>query len=214
MNILVLAPHNDDEVLGVGGTISKYVKSGHDVYVCEVTSGSMYETLQNEAKRAHEYLGIKDTFFLNLPVGKLKVTEPYEINAKVNEIVKKVRPEIVYLPFLGDMHIDHREVAEAAMVALRPIGDYSIREIYMYETLSETGWNIPSDERCFNPNVWVDITENMESKIHAMSFYQSQLNDFPHPRSQKALLALAMYRGATIGVEYAESFMLVRKIDR
>lgn len=214
MNILIFAPHNDDEILGVGGTMRKYIEEGHDVYVCEITSGKMYKTLQNEACQAHQYLGVKATYFLNLPVGELKIMKPYEVNAAIDDIIKKVKPEIVYLPFIGDMHLDHREVTEAAMVALRPIGDYSVREIYMYETLSETGWNIPCNDRSFNPNVWVDITSTINTKVESMGFYKSQLIEYPHPRSIEAIKALAMYRGTTIGVKYAESFMLVRKIVR
>ena len=214
MNVLVLAPHNDDEILGVGGTIKKLIKEGHDVYVCEVTSGIHFALLQEEAKRAHRLLGVKQSFFLNRSVGKLKSMEQSNLNAALLEVVKLTQPDIAFLPFIGDMHIDHREVTESAMVVLRPIGDYSIREIYMYETLSETGWNIPIEGRCFNPNMWVDITDTIEDKLGAMSCYESQLIEYPHPRSKEAISALAQFRGATVGVPYAESFMLVRRIVR
>ena len=214
MNILVFAPHNDDEVLGAGGTIRKYQANKNDVYICEVTSGIRKEMLQKEARKAHEALGIKDTFFLNIPVGKLSRMDQMELNKNIDEIVKKIEPEIVFLPFVGDMHTDHGAVTESAMVALRPIGNYSVREIYMYETLSETGWNIPSVENAFIPNVWIDITTTIKDKVAAMKCYESQLIEYPHPRSIEAIVALAKYRGATVGVEYAESFMLVRKIDK
>lgn len=213
LKVLVLAPHNDDEILGVGGTILKYIRNSHEVYVCEMTSGPMYKILQEEARKAHNFLGIKKTFFLNLPVGKLKILEPYEINAKINEVVEEVRPDIVYLPFVGDMHIDHKETADSAMVALRPINQKLVREIYMYETLSETGWNVPIEGRNYVPNTWVDISEYLQDKLTAMRYYESQLLDYPHPRSIEAIKALAMYRGTTIGVHFAESFMLVRKIE-
>lgn len=212
MNVLVFAPHNDDEVLGVGGTIKKLVNEGHDVYVCEVTSGLHFTLLQDEARQAHALLGVKQSFFLNKPVGMLRSMNQMELNNEIAEVIKKIQPQIVFTPFTGDMHIDHREVTESVMVGLRPIGNYSIREIYMYETLSETGWNIPISEKSFTPNVWVDITDTIKDKIDAMNSYQSQLHDYPHPRSDEAILALAKYRGSTISVSYAESFMLVRKI--
>lgn len=214
MNVLVFAPHNDDEILGVGGTIKRHINEGNDVYVCEVTSGLHYTLLQKEAKKAHQFLGIKESFFLNLPVGKLRSMEQAELNAAMLNVVKQVQPEIAYVPFLGDMHMDHREVTESVMVALRPIGDYSIREIYMYETLSETGWNVPTYERAFNPNVWVDISDTIEDKLGAMECYQNQLLKYPHPRSKEAILSLAKYRGATVGIPFAESFMLVRLVRR
>lgn len=212
MKVLVIAPHNDDEILGVGGTIKRYINQGHEVYVCEVTSGAMYKTLQSEAKEAHAKIGVKDSFFLNLPVGKLKIAEPYEVNAAIESIVKQVQPQVVYIPFWGDMHLDHKEVCEAAMVSLRPIGNYSVREIYMYETLSETGWNLPLNDKSFAPDVWVDITDTLDDKLEAMSCYKSQLKEYPSPRSLEAIKALAMYRGSTVGVKYAESFKLVRQI--
>lgn len=214
MKILILAPHNDDEVLGVGGTIKRAVDNGDSVYVCEITSGRHASTLQAEARKAHAVLGVEESFFLNLPVGKLRDMYQMELNSKISNVIKDVEPEIVYIPFWGDMHLDHRELTESAMVALRPIGNSSVREIYMYETLSETGWNIPSSERSFIPNVWVDITQTIEAKIEAMKCYESQLFDFPHPRSEEAIRSLAKYRGSTVGVYFAESFMLVRKIDR
>ena len=141
MKILVFAPHNDDEVLGVGGTINKYSEAGHEVYVCEVTSGPKYISMQEEAKRAHAVLGVKESFFLNLPVVKLKILEPAEINGAVSKVVQHVNPDIVFIPFIGDMHLDHREVTESVLVAVRPIDGCSVKSVYMYETLSETGWN-------------------------------------------------------------------------
>ena len=212
MNVLVFAPHNDDEVLGVGGTIKKLVNAGNSVFICEVTSGLHYTQLQEEARIAHALLGVMKSFFLNKPVGMLKTGNQMELNKSISEVISEVQPEVVFTPFLGDMHIDHREVTESVMVALRPIGNYSIREIYMYETLSETGWNIPTSERSFSPNVWVDISETIQDKIEAMKCYKSQLLEYPHPRSEEAILALAKYRGSTISVPYAESFMLIRKI--
>lgn len=212
MNVLVFAPHNDDEVLGVGGTIKKFVNAGDSVYVCEVTSGLHFTLLQGEARKAHELLGVKQSFFLNKPVGMLRSMNQMELNNEISEVIKSIQPEVVFTPFLGDMHTDHREVTESVMVGLRPIGNYSIREIYMYETLSETGWNVPTTERTFSPNVWVDISETIQDKIEAMKCYKSQLLEYPHPRSEEAILALAKYRGTTISVPYAESFMLVRKI--
>lgn len=214
MRILVLAPHNDDEVLGLGGTIKRATNNGDSVYVCEVTSGLHSHLLQEEAHKAHSVLGVSESFFLNVPVGKLENMNQMELNMKVLDVVNKVRPEVVYIPFLSDLHFDHRELTESAMVALRPIGNCSVREIYMYETLSETGWNLPLSDKAFIPNVWVDITETIDDKILAMKCYKSQLLDYPHPRSEGGILSLARYRGSTVGVAYAESFMLVRKVER
>lgn len=212
MNVLVFAPHNDDEVLGCGGTIHKHVLSGDSVYVCEITSGPRYKILQQEAVKAHTVLGVSESLFLNLPASGLAEYPKSELNGKVDEVVKRIKPQIVYFPFIGDMHLDHRFVAEAVLVAIRPINNCSVMKAYMYETLSETGWNIPYGERNFTPNVWIDITENLEKKIVAMECYNSQIKEYPNPRSKEAIKALAMYRGSTVSLPYAEAFMMVREI--
>lgn len=216
MRILVFAPHNDDEVLGVGGTIAKYAKQGHEVYICEVTAWfenqKVTEELQMQAQKAHDILGVKDTFFLNLPVVQLKETATRVKNRLFCDMVNRIKPNISFIPHVGDMHIDHYETTMAAMVALRPINNPQLNAVYAYETLSETEWNIPNVTNVFLPTVYSDICNTFELKIKAMQCFTSQLHDFPHPRSLKAMEALANLRGSTVGVEYAEAFSLVRSI--
>lgn len=214
MNILVFAPHNDDEVLGVGGTIKRFANERHAVFVCEVTSGPNAVQLQANARQAHRILGVRQSIFLGFPVGKLRTMNQMELNEAVSGVIRQTEPEVVFLPFWGDMHQDHREVTESALVALRPIGDYSVREVYLYETLSETGWHMPDASHSFMPNTWVDITETLPDKLAAMRCYESQLLPYPHPRSEDAIRALAQCRGASMGFPYGESFMQIRHIIR
>lgn len=215
MRVLVFAPHNDDEVLGVGGTIAKLAAQGNEVVVCEVTTGliNMEESLKirEEALHAHQVLGVAKSTFLDLPVVALKDTPTVEINRRFLDVVRDIRPEIAFIPHKGDMHIDHAEVVKAAMVALRPIDNPQLKAIYAYETLSETEWNVPTVEYAFLPNCYSDITNYIEKKLQAMQMYQSQIKEFPHPRSNDAIEALAKLRGSTVGVAYAESFMVIRE---
>ncbi len=213
MNILVIAPHNDDEVLGVGGTIAKYASQGHHVTVCEVTSGdkSLWEMISAEATAAHAVLGVEDFRCLHLPVVDMRNTMTRELNGKFEELVRSVKPEIAFIPHKGDMHVDHQETSKAAMVALRPYSNPQLKAIYAYETLSETEWNIPSVENAFIPDTWNDISDFIQKKQEAMRCYKSQLSDFPNPRSIEAIEALAKLRGSTIGYKYAESFMTIRR---
>ena len=212
MKVLVFAPHNDDEVLGVGGTIAKHVQLGDEVCVCEVTSGPKYKMMQEEARKAHAVMGVQNSVFLNLPYVELADISKRETNAKIQSVVTSFQPDIVYIPFRGDMHLDHRMVTEAAMVAVRPLPGSSVKKVYMYETLSETGWNVPNESNTFIPNVWVDITDTIDIKVKAMKCYESQIQTAPHPRSEHGILALAAYRGASVSIPYSESFMLVREI--
>lgn len=214
MRVLVYAPHNDDEVLGVGGTIAKLADEGHEVFVCEITSGQnkeRVELIKSEARKAHSILGVKESYFLDLPVVELKNISSIEINKKISKITKEINPDVAFIPHKGDMHRDHYEVALAAMVALRPVELPNLKAIYAYETLSETEWNIPSSDNLFVPNVWVDISNYIDKKIEAMRCYESQLQQFPKPRSIEAIEALSNYRGSTICKNNAEAFMLIRQ---
>ena len=216
MRVLVFAPHNDDEVLGVGGTIAKLSSKGHEIYICEVTfpldREDLVSMIKDEAKQAHSILGVKETIFLELPVVAIGDLPTKKVNAMFEDVVSKIRPEMAFIPHKGDMHVDHGEVAKAAMVALRPISNPQLVGIYSYETLSETEWNIPSVDNAFTPNCYCDITDFFDKKIEAMKCYQSQLMEKPHPRSINAIDALARLRGSTIGKGFAESFMVVREI--
>jgi LmbE family N-acetylglucosaminyl deacetylase len=127
MKILVIAPHPDDEVLGCGGTIAKYAKKGENVYLCIVTkayapewSEEFLKNRPKEIKKANKILGIKKTYFLGVPTVKLDTIPQKELNEAILRVLNKIKPEIVYLPHMGDLNKDHRLVFQAAMVALRP----------------------------------------------------------------------------------------------
>lgn len=213
MRILVFAPHNDDEVLGVGGTIAKMASEGHVVTVCEITSGNpkLWEMIASEAAAAHKVLGVSNVEYLHLPVVNMRNAETIEVNRKFEELVEKIKPEIAFIPHKGDMHVDHQETNKAAMVALRPYINPQLKAIYAFETLSETEWNLPTVDNVFIPDTWNDITDYIEVKKQAMKCYSSQLSEFPNPRSLEAIEALAKLRGSTIGYRFAECFMTIRR---
>ncbi len=219
MKVLMIAPHADDEILGAGGTIAKFVAEGHEVFVCVVTTGQVamfpedtLAQLRNEALDAHQFLGVKKTIFLDFPAVMLSEVPQHRINSRILEVIDEVKPNISFIPHNGDIHLDHSLVSQASMVGLRPIRNHKVLEIYAYETLSETEWNIPQSNNAFLPNTWVDISEYLDKKLVAMNIYLTQLKQFPHPRSLEAIKALARVRGSTVGVNAAESFSLVRRI--
>ncbi len=215
MNILVFAPHNDDETIGVGGTIAKLANAGHRVVVCEVTRGineAALQRIRNEAIEAHKVLGVSETVFLDLPGLDLHLTPTRQKNAPYLDIVKKENPDIVFIPHHGDLHSDHASCAESCMVALRPMNAPNPKALYAYETLSESEWNVPDGAHAFIPNTWSDITQTLDTKIEAMKCYASQLRPFPHPRSIEAIESLAKVRGSTVCMERAEAFILLRGI--
>lgn len=219
MKVLVIAPHPDDEIIGVGGTIAKRAKAGDDVYVCIVTKGpkslfpeEIVEQTRKECREADAKLGVKETLFLDFPAVMLETIPRYEFNGKIYELVHKLNPDEVYIPHRGDMQIDHQMVVDAAMVAVRPRGKSYPKRVYAYETLSETGWNIPNTINEFIPTVYEDITDTYYEKLEAMSVFESQLAPFPAARSIGAIEALSKFRGATVSVEAAEAFSLIREV--
>lgn len=219
-NILVIAPHPDDEVLGCGGVMKKYAGAGDHVYVLIVTRGTpkLYnderiENVRKEAKEAHHILGVKETIFLDFPAPELDTVPEADISRAITEVITKLNIHVVFLPHRGDIHQDHRIVFNAGLVASRPTGKYSVKEIYSYETLSETEWAAPFADDAFIPTKFINITGQMDFKLQAMKCFKSQLRAFPGSRSLEAIDALAKFRGATVGFERAEAFMTIRNIE-
>lgn len=218
--ILVFAPHADDEILGVGGTMARNVAEGNEVYVCVVTHGEeplfskeLVEKIRKETISAHEFLGIKNTFYLEFPAVMLENVERYKLNDSIMKVVQEIEPDEVYIPHMGDIQKDHQIVNEAVMVAVRPKYEHKISAVYAYETLSETEWSIPNMANAFTPTVYKDISKYLEKKKMAMSLFATQVAEFPNPRSLEALETLAKYRGSTVTCKAAEAFMLIREIQ-
>jgi len=219
LRVLVIAPHPDDEVLGVGGTIARHAAEGAEVTVLIATKGyppafdeDLVRRGRQEARCAHQLLGVHDTLFLDFPAAGLDSVPHSELNAGIGGVMARVRPDLLYVPFNGDLHRDHQRVFASALVAARPGHANTPRAIYAYETLSETNWNAPFVAPGFAPNVFTDISAHLEKKLAAMRAYASQVKQPPHERSVETLRALATLRGSTVGCAAAEAFVLVRQI--
>ncbi len=217
--ILIIAPHPDDEVLGCGGTIRKYSSEGHDVTVLIVTRGSrklyrdeQIDNVRREALNAHKLLGVKNTIFLDFPAPELDTIPLMDITTAISKVITENRIETLFLPHRGDIHHDHTIVFNAALVAARPVDNYTVKEIYCYETLSETEWAAPFASDAFIPNSFVNIEDFFAEKQEAMRCFKSQIKDFPNPRSLENIEALSKFRGATVGLKNAEAFLLIRQI--
>ncbi|KAF5064507.1 N-acetyl-alpha-D-glucosaminyl L-malate deacetylase 1 [anaerobic digester metagenome] len=219
-NILIIAPHPDDEVLGCGGIMAKYASSGNKVYVLIMTRGTpkLYgheriENVRREAKAAQKIIGVEETRFLDFPAPELDTVSLAEMARAIEKVLIELQINILFLPHNGDIHNDHKVVFNAAMVAARPINNYTVKEIYCFETLSETEWAHPFSNDVFIPNFFVDISAFFHAKIEAMKCFKSQLRDYPSSRSLDALEALSRFRGSTVGYHYAEAFMIIRIIE-
>jgi LmbE family N-acetylglucosaminyl deacetylase len=222
---LVVAAHPDDEILGCGGTAARLVREGREVYFAILGEGitSRHESreaadperssfLHRHALAAAATLGVKDIFLHKLPDNRLDTIPLLDVIKMVEELIEKVKPEVIYTHHPGDLNVDHGVIHRAVLTAARPMAGRSVREIYAFEVPSSTEWAFGVLKPVFRPNVFVDVSDTLETKISAMACYETEAREFPHPRSPKALRAIATRWGSVVGCDAAEAFELVRSV--
>jgi len=211
MNILVIAPHPDDEVLGMGGTIKKLSKK-NKIILCVVSEGAtaqykdkkMIKVRRDSCKKTAKILGISQIQFLDYPDMRLNLSH-LDINKKLEEIIEKYKPEIVYTAPKNDLNLDHQVVFSSTLVACRPKS--GVKQILCYEIQGNT--KVP-----FVPNVFENIEKEFSYKIKGFKMYKSEIEEFPNPRSIIAIENLAIMRGIESGFKKAEAFELIKKIKK
>ncbi len=221
-SVLIIAAHPDDEVLGCGGTIARLAQEGHDVYIAILGEGitsryqqreqadqALVEALHARSRKVAELLGARDLLLYSLPDNRFDTVPLLDVIKIVEELVQRLQPQIIYTHHGGDLNIDHVVVHRAVLTATRPVAGCPVRETYAFEVPSSTEWAF-HQFLLFQPNVFVDISATLETKVQAMALYKSEARPFPHPRSPEALRALARRWGSVVGVEAAEAFELVR----
>jgi LmbE family N-acetylglucosaminyl deacetylase len=221
VSILVISAHPDDETLGCGGTMLKHHERGDTLYWLIVTqahepqwSKAVIERKTEEVQRVAAAYGVQQYFRLGFPTIRLDTVSQVDLINAIRDVIAQVTPQIVYLVHSDDVHSDHQAVFAAAMSVLKPfyMAQLGVQRILSYETLSSTEAAAPHHARAFIPSVYSDITLYIERKIEIMGLYESEAQPDLMPRGTSSIRALARFRGATIGVEYAEAFELVREI--
>ncbi len=223
--VLVVAAHPDDEILGVAGTVRKYVNQG--AKACAVILGEgqtsrfekrndapkeLVEQLHKDTYEAAEKIGYEKIYFADFPDNRFDHVDLLDIVKYIENIKNQFRPDVIYTHHGGDLNIDHQRTYEAVITATRPIkGQHIVKEIYTFETLSSSEWNF-TYKKPFCPNVFENITDTFEAKLAAMKCYKSELCEFPHPRSINGLQVSAQRWGSVSGCEMAEAFELVRSV--
>ncbi|GIQ69985.1 GlcNAc-PI de-N-acetylase [Xylanibacillus composti] len=217
--VVVVAPHPDDETLGCGGTLLRHAASGdriHWIIVTQMDKANSTEIDRERRKQEIEAVsrmyGFTSVHRLGYTAARLESYPLGDIVASMGEVFRKVLPEIVYLPYPGDIHSDHQTVFQAASACTKWFRYPTVKKIMCYETLSETDFDIHPDGNLFRPNVFVDITDYLDEKIKIMTHYSSEMGDFPFPRSIEAIQSLSAVRGAAAGAKAAEGFMLLKEM--
>ncbi len=214
-NILFISPHPDDETLGCSGVIQRHFREKDNIYWLNVTSMNINDSTllqikkrDKEIKKIKSIYQFKETFQLNFITGKLDQVGLDDLVKDIGNIIKRMKINVVYTPFINDVHTDHKYVSKAVIACTKWFRNSSIRKILMYETVSETNFNFLND-KSFKPNLYMDISIFLEKKIKIAKVYNSEIKTHPFPRSAESIRSLAILRGSESGFKYAEAFMLV-----
>jgi N-acetylglucosamine malate deacetylase 1 len=226
--IALIVAHPDDEILGCGGTIASHAKAGDEVHVLILAEGitsrdnkrdlesraDELKKLKQTARDANNVLGVTSLVLHDFPDNRMDSVDRLDLIKVIEEFIVKNNPNIIYTHHPKDINIDHRCVNDAVIVASRPIPGSSVELLLFFETVSSTEWQAADKDSNFIPNWWVDISETLELKMQALETYQSEMRPWPHARSSEAVKHLAHWRGASIGCNAAEAFVLGRNIMR
>jgi LmbE family N-acetylglucosaminyl deacetylase len=230
VKILIVAAHPDDEVLGMGGTILRHSKLKDIVKIVYLATGissrqkyddkikskklsdinkNKIKNLQSDAKKAAKILKVKDMSFYDFPDNELDSIPLLKIVKVIENEIKKFKPDIVYTNHFGDLNIDHRVTYNATLTACRPLNN-KIKKLISFEVPSSTEWNYPQS---FNPNYFINIEKEVDSKINSFKMFKSEIRNFPHPRSSLNLKIIAQKWGSVSGFKFAEAFEIIRQVD-
>lgn len=216
--ILIVAAHADDEVLGCGGTIARHVAEGDAVHVIFMTDGvgsrgneqSAELIYRNQARdEALKILGVSERHAFDFPDNRMDSVPLLDVVQAIEPIVRKIQPERVYTHHHGDLNVDHCITHQAVLIACRPLPGNRVREILAFEVMSSTEWASPGLAP-FIPNAFVDISAYLSKKLEALAAYELEMRPVPHSRSFEHIEVLARHRGNSLGVEAAEGFEVVR----
>jgi len=213
--VLVVGAHPDDELLGPGGALRRHVLAGHEVHallLCENMSlryasaeDAGFDTADH-AREAARILGLKSVEIVGFPDQRLDARAILDVILPIEKKVRELQPRFVYTHWSGDINRDHKTVHEASLIACRSKAE-SVDWLIAYETPSETEYSVPYD---FSPNSFVDVGETLPKKLEALACYESELQDYPGPRSPKALGERAHYWGQAANMAAAEPFTILR----
>ena len=215
--VLIIAVHPDYETLGCGGTLLKHKENGDEIHwlICTDMAKSVpyYGTRQKEIQKVAKLYDFDSVVNLKLQTMRIDEYSMSELIGRISKVINTIKPNIIYLPFKGDVHSDHKKIFEASYSCTKSFRYPFIKKIYMVETLSETEFAPSVSDESFIPNSFVDISKYMKKKIQIIKVFKTEIYKHPFPRSVKNIKALATYRGATCGVKYAESFVLLKEIN-
>ena len=199
MNILAIGSHPDDLEYGCGGTLIKYALKSHEISLYIATRGELGgdpQVRQKEQEEAGKKIGVKNIFWGDYADTRIPIN-PSPIQA-IEEVMKEVQPDFIFINYWDDTHQDHRILARSALSATR-----YVKNFLFYET--------PTTQN-FTPNVFVDIGEVMDKKKTLLEAHASQMakTNIEDLSIVECSYSTSMFRGIQGRVKFAESFTSVR----
>ena len=221
--ILIVVAHPDDEVLGCFGTVARLIKEGYEAYTLILGEGKTsrdesrivenkkdeLEVLNQEIVEANRTIGIKKVFIETFPDNRFDSVDLLDIIKAISKVKEEIKPDIIFTHYEHDLNVDHQITYKAVIAATRPMIDECVKEIYSFEILSSTEWNYPLS---FSPDTYFDIGDTIKLKLDAMKKYDSELCNYPHPRSLEGIELNSKYQGMRVGKEYVEAFKVIRSV--
>ena len=224
-NILAIAAHPDDEVLGCGATIARLASEGARVSILILANGLtsrmdfdesneeiLLKTHHDRAIRAGKLLGAVEVNLAGFPDQKMDLVPLLEITHTIEKEIQRIQPDTIFTHHGGDLNLDHAITFRATMTATRTLSGCTVKKVYAYEIPSSTEWSFQQFNPVFSPNTFYRIDQTIVRKIEAMQIYESETRPWPHPRSPEALVTLAKRWGSVTGQGLSEAFQLVRSI--
>ena len=234
MNVLIIAAHPDDEILGMGGTIAKHTSQHDNVTIIYMATGitarrepadyeiksipkkiqekwqQEIEKLQQDARKSAKLLKVKTVKFFDFPDNEMDGIHLLKVVKVIEKEIKIAKPDRIYTNHYSDLNVDHKVVYNATLTACRP-SNVLVKEILCFEVLSSTEWSYPYN---FNPNYFINIENHVTKKVNAMKLFKSEIREFPHPRSSENIRNVAARWGSVCGFKAAEAFEMIRKIEK
>ena len=225
MTTLVVVAHPDDEVLGCGASIYKWATGGDDVHVLILAQGitsrdsnlesnvdsAALDKLAKAARVASKILAVSSISLHDFPDNCMDTVQFLDIVKTIETFVNELAPNVVVTHHAGDLNIDHRITHNAVLTACRPLPNCFVKRILCFETPSSTEWQSPGFNQPFTPNWFENVSQSIDFKLKALEAYESEMRDWPHSRSIESDQNLSRWRGASVGVDAAEAFMLIRQ---
>lgn len=223
-NILIVAAHPDDEVLGCGGTIARLSDEGANINVLFLADGvgargkpgelahPECKARRNASRAACGILGANLPLYLDFPDNRLDTVPLLDVARSLEKIIADLKPQMIFTHHAGDLNVDHRIAHQAVVTASRPQPGNCVRKIYSFEIASSTEWQLPGSGPTFLPTTFVDIGKTLSKKLEALRAYEVEMRPWPHSRSIRAAEHHARWRGASAGFEAAEAFVMGREL--